>query len=160
MTETTDRRPEDLADGDVTVRSLAPGDLDAIVRIDASASGRPRREYYRDRIAASLGNSRIRTSLVAEVDGMVVGFLMATTHYGEFGQMEPTSVLDSLGVHTSFQRRHVASAMMRQFLMNARALGVSRLRTEVAWNDVDLLAFFDRQGFKLCGRLVLEADVG
>src|SRR4051812_24409889 len=127
MTEAMERSVEDLDEGRVVVRALAFGDLDAIVRIDASASGKARREYYRDRVVASLSDSRIRTSLVAEVDGMVVGFLMSTTHYGEFGRMEPTSEIDSIGVYTGFQRRHIASAMMRQFLMNARALGVSRL---------------------------------
>jgi hypothetical protein len=37
---------------------------------------------------------------------------------------------------------------------------VSRLRTEVGWNEVDLIRFFDRHGFKHGGRLVLEADLG
>jgi N-acetylglutamate synthase-like GNAT family acetyltransferase len=69
-------------------------------------------------------------------------------------------VIDSLGVHKDFQGRHVGAALMRQFLMNARALGVSRLRTEVGWNEVDLIRFFDRHGFKHGGRLVLEAELG
>src|SRR5262249_5451064 len=114
-------------------RSLEERDLDAIVRIDASATGRPRREYYRDKVEQSLTGSRLRTSLVAELDGLVVGFLMANTYYGEFGQPEPTVVIDSLGVHHDFRGKHVGAALMRQFLMNARALGVSRLRTEVGW---------------------------
>jgi ribosomal protein S18 acetylase RimI-like enzyme len=85
---------------------------------------------------------------------------MASTYYGEFGELEPTSVIDSLGVHKDFQHRHVGAALMRQFVMNARALGVAKLRTEVAWNDVELLRFFDRHGFKHGGRLVLESEVG
>jgi ribosomal protein S18 acetylase RimI-like enzyme len=110
-------------------------------------------------VAASLGNSRLRTSLVAELDGVVVGFLMATTYYGEFGIPEPTSVIDSLGVHRDHRRRRVGGALIRQFSMNARALGVTRLRTDVAWNDVDMLGFFDRHGFSLAGRVVLERDL-
>jgi ribosomal protein S18 acetylase RimI-like enzyme len=148
-----------LSTDTVLVRALEEKDLDAIVRIDASATGRPRREYYRDKVQQSLTGSRLRTSLVAELDGIVVGFLMAATYYGEFGQPEPTVVIDSLGVHNDFRHRHVGAALMRQFLMNARALGVSRLRTEVGWNEVDLIHFFDRHGFKHGGRLVLEADL-
>ncbi len=148
-----------LSTDEVVVRSLDERDLDAIVRIDASATGRPRREYYRDKVQQSLTGSRLRTSLVAEIDGLVVGFLMATTYYGEFGQPEPTAVIDSLGVHADFQRRHVGAALMRQFLMNARALGVAKLRTEVAWNEVELIHFFDRHGFKHGGRMVLESDL-
>ena len=149
-----------LATDEVVVRSLEERDLDAIVRIDTSATGRPRREYYKDKVRASLGASRLRTSLVAEVDGMVVGFLMATTYYGEFGQPEPTAVIDSLGVHRDFRGKSVGAAMMRQFLMNARALGVAKLRTEVGWNEVELIRFFDRHGFKHGGRMVLESDLG
>jgi ribosomal protein S18 acetylase RimI-like enzyme len=149
-----------LPTDEVVVRSLEARDLDAIVRIDASATGRTRREYYRDKVDACLRGSRLRTSLVAEVDGMVVGFLMATTHYGEFGQPEPTSVIDSLGVHRSFQHRHVGAALMRQFIMNARALGVCKLRTEVGWNEVELIRFFDRHGFRHGGRMVLESEIG
>jgi ribosomal protein S18 acetylase RimI-like enzyme len=159
------RPGDDIGDGllatdAVSVRALRADDLDAIVRIDASATGRTRREYYRDKIDACLRGSRLQTSLCAELDGIIVGFLMATTHYGEFGQPEPTAVIDSLGVHTDFQHRHVGAALMRQFLMNARALGVSRLRTEVGWNEVELIRFFDRHGFKHGGRMVLEADIG
>jgi ribosomal protein S18 acetylase RimI-like enzyme len=155
-----DREPGDLDTDAVVVRTLEERDLDAIVRIDASATGKPRREYYRDKVAASLGNSRLRTSLIAELDGIVVGFLMATTHYGEFGQAAPVAVIDSLGVHKDFQHQHVGSALMRQFLMNARALGVSKLRTELAWNEVELVRFFDRHGFKHGGRIVLEHELG
>lgn len=145
---------------DVVVRTLLERDLDAIVRIDASDTGRSRREYYRDRVAASLNNSRLCTSLVAEVAGAVVGFLMATTYYGEFGVPDPTSVIDALAVHKDFRRKKVGAALIGQFLMNARALGVTKLRTEVAWNDVDMLGFFDRHGFGPSGRIVLERDIG
>jgi ribosomal protein S18 acetylase RimI-like enzyme len=159
MTTTEDLGQGVLDTDAVVVRSLDGRDLDAIVRIDATLTKRTRREYYRDKIEAFL-RSRLRTSLVAELDGIVVGFLMASTYYGEFGELEPTSVIDSLGVHEDFRHRHVGAALMRQFMMNARALGVTKLRTEVAWNDVELLRFFDHHGFRLGGRLVLESDIG
>ena len=52
--------------------------------------------------------------------------------------------------------RHVGDALMRQFLMNAAALNVERIHTEVAWNDPTLIGFFDRHGFRPSARLVLE----
>jgi ribosomal protein S18 acetylase RimI-like enzyme len=141
---------------DVAVRSLAEGDLDSIVRIDANAVGRARRDYYRDRVTAALRDSRIRASLVAEVDGLVVGFLMATMHYGEFGRPEPAAVIDAIGVDPAFRGRKVAKALLRQFLMNAAALGVERVQTEVRWDDVDLVGFFSSQAFRPAGFVVLE----
>jgi ribosomal protein S18 acetylase RimI-like enzyme len=159
MSETQELGAGELATDGVVVRTLAEADLDAIVRIDASAFGRARREYYRDKVSASLRDSRVHMSLVAELDGLVVGFLMAQTHYGEFGRAEPAAVIDSLGVHKDFQKRHVGAALMRQFLMNVRALGVERVRTEVAWNDLDLVRFFDHAGFKPGSRIVLEREI-
>ncbi|MDH5493914.1 MAG: GNAT family N-acetyltransferase [Myxococcales bacterium] len=140
----------------VHVRALAAGDLDAIVRIDAAAVGRKRSEFYRDRVAAALEKSRLHTSLVAELEGIVVGFLMTTNYYGEFGRPEPTAVIDSLGVLPGYRGKHVGEALMRQFLMNARGLRVERVRTEVRWNDFDILRFLARHGFAPTDQLVLE----
>jgi ribosomal protein S18 acetylase RimI-like enzyme len=159
MTSTDDLGQGMLETDSILVRTLEAKDVDAIVRIDASAVGRSRPEFYRDKVAANLSGSRLHTSLVAEVDGIVVGFLMATTYYGEFGQPEPTCELDALGVHSDFRRRSVGAALMRQFLMNARALGITKLRTQVAWNHVEMIKFFDRHGFKHAGRMVLENEL-
>jgi hypothetical protein len=48
---------------------------------------------------------------------------------------------------------------MEQLLVNLAGLGVGALRTEVAWEDVRLLDFFHRQGFKPAARLSLELPV-
>jgi len=156
----TTEEPGSLPTDAVTVRNLREGDLDPIVRIDAVAMGHPRRDFYKDRLRAALEESRIHLSLVAELDGMVAGFLMATLYYGELGRPEPTAVIDALGVHPEMRGRHVGEALMRQFLMNTGALGVEGIRTEVPWNDTTLVAFFDRHGFAPSGRIVLERSAG
>lgn len=148
--------PGRLDTDDVLVRTLNEKDLESIVGIDAAAMGRRRHEYYRDKVTAALRDSRMRMSLVAELDGVVVGFLMAQLHYGEFGRPEPTAVLDSIGVHPEWREHHVGKALMRQFAMNAKALGVEVVRTEVSWDDFSLLAFLRREGFAPGQRLVLE----
>lgn len=148
--------PGRLDTDDVLVRTLNEKDLESIVGIDAAAMGRRRHEYYRDKVTSALRDSRMRMSLVAELDGVVVGFLMAQLHYGEFGRPEPTAVLDSIGVHPEWREHRVGKALMRQFAMNAKALGVEVVRTEVSWDDFSLLAFLRREGFAPGHRLVLE----
>ncbi|MBX7196907.1 MAG: GNAT family N-acetyltransferase [Sandaracinaceae bacterium] len=151
--------PGRLDTDEVLVRTLNEKDLEPIVRIDSAAMGRSRHEYYRDKVTAALRDSRVRMSLVAEMDGAVVGFLMAQIHYGEFGRPEPTAVLDSIGVHPEWRDHHVGKALMRQFTMNAKALGVEVIRTEVSWDDFSLLAFLRREGFAPGHRLVLERSL-
>ena len=45
------------------------------------------------------------------------------------------------------------------FQSNVAAVGVSKLRTEVEWDDFDLLGFFAREGFAPAKRLCLEVEV-
>ena len=156
MSPSSTRDADDDARNPVVIRQLDEADLGAIVAIDASVMKRSRVEYFRDKIHAALRESRIHLSLIAELDGNVVGFLMARIHYGEFGRPEPTAVFDSIGVHADFQGRRVGSTLMAEFVRHAKLLDIERVRTEVAWNDVALIRFLDHVGFGPSNRLVLE----
>lgn len=144
----------------VAVRTLEQRDLAAIVRIDAASMGRRREEYYAAKVKSALGEGRLQTSVVAEVDGNVVGFCLAKVFYGEFGQAEPVAVIDSVGVLPSHRGQHVGAALLRQLLMNLRALGVVHVQTEVDWKQFDLLRFLAAHGFRPAPRLCLELDLG
>ena len=80
-------------------------------------------------------------------------------NYGEYGQPEPLAVLDTILVDPEHRHHGVATLMHEQLVRNLRALRIERLRTEVAWNEQELLAFFHRMGFSPVPRLVLEADL-
>jgi ribosomal protein S18 acetylase RimI-like enzyme len=144
---------DEFAWEELPVRSMDERDVAAIVRLDRRITGRDRGAYYRRRAGEALRYSGVRVSLVAEVDGTFAGFLMARVDYGEFGQTEPTAVLDTIGVHPEFARRHVGRALLEQLLLNLRSLRVERLLTEVEWDQLDLLAFFARTGFGPSQRL-------
>ena len=116
-------------------------------------------DYYRSKLSAALHESRPQVSLVAEGDGMVVGFLMGALHYGEYGRTETSAIIDSLGVHPEYRGKGVGRALMNQFVANVRAVGVEHVRTEVPWNNFSLVEFLDRHGFAPGGRLVLELDL-
>ncbi len=101
----------------------------------------------------------MRVSLGAEVDDLLVGAMLAEVHYGEFGLPEPLAVLDTVLVDRAFAGRGIARAMYEQLVRNLQALRIERLRTEVAWDDHELVAFFGRMGLAPVPRLVLEADL-
>lgn len=138
----------------VTVRTLEAGDLNSIVQIDQHITGHGRRPFYETKMKAALEESGVRISLVAELDGIVAGFLMGSVFYGEFGASEQFAVLDTLGVDPGFRGKHVAQALMRQLVMNMRGLGVERIETLVNWDQGDLLGYLRSEGFapapKLC----------
>lgn len=149
----------DDARDDVTIRALRMQDCPRLVRIDREISGRDRRAWYEGKVRRALEDADVRISLGAEIDGTLVGALLGSVHYGEFGQPEPVAILDTVIVDRAFGRRGVATAMLEQLLLNLKALRIERLRTEVAWDEFELTAFFARAGFLPVPRLVLELGV-
>lgn len=141
----------------VSVRVMKPSDVDAVSAIDARITGTARPEYYRHKLeVANLHDAQINASLVAEADGKVVGFLMGTLFFGEFGIPESSAVVDGLGVEPGTQDRGVGGALFEQFRANMKAAQVEKIYTLVDWKDFELLKFLGAVGFLPSQRLSLE----
>jgi ribosomal protein S18 acetylase RimI-like enzyme len=143
----------------VLIRALRAEDLDAIVSIDAAATGRRRPRYFELMLQRAVHEAGMQVSLVAELAGQPAGFLIGSLYYGEYGVIEPSASIDTIGVSPRFRGRHVGRALMRQFRLNLGALQISSVRTEVSWDDFELLAFFKKQGFAPARRLCLECSL-
>lgn len=139
------------------MRVLKREDLEAIVAIDEMATKQNRRPYYERKIAAITDPGRsVNASIVCEVHGKVVGFVMGDVFFGEFGIPETTATIDTLGVHPDLRDRGVASEMLDQFMMNMKAAGVNKVYTLVNWDDFALEKFFSRNRFVPSKRINLE----
>ncbi len=152
----TEREPGILETDAVPVRTMREDDLEAVARIDAAASGRRRPHYFARLVQLALKHADLQISLVAELEGRVVGFVVATLFYGEFGVVEPSATIDAIGVDPAWRRRRIGQALMRQLRLNLGGLRIATLRTEVSWSDFELLGFFAREGFAPSDRLCLE----
>lgn len=144
----------------VPVRVLTADDHARIVKIDERITGRARGEWYRQRLRRALNESALNLSLGADLDGRLVGALMGTLQYGEFGTPEPVAVLDTIIVDPDYASRGVGRALVDQLVKNLRGLRVERIRTEVDWSERALMGFLARAGFKPVPRLVLELGLG
>jgi ribosomal protein S18 acetylase RimI-like enzyme len=145
--------------GAVVVRNLRPSDLDAVIALDAKNVGRRREDYFRVKLQQNLVETGIKVSLAAEADGVFAGFLLARVYYGEFGQTEPVAVLDTIDVHPAFRGKGVGAALLAQLRTNLSGLGVPSLRTEVGWDELPLIGFFQHEGFRPAARLCLDLDL-
>ena len=157
----TDIDADELAAGEleidrVPIRRLELEDLDAVVKIDEASTGIRRQDFYRAKLARALEDSSVQLSLAAELDDMVVGFLVVTFYYGEFGLPETVAVIEAIGVHPEYRGRQVARALMRQLEMNLGALGVETVRTEVSWDQLELVQFLAHFGFGPAPRFCLQ----
>mgnify|MGYP003595661438 CR=1 FL=1 len=138
------------------MRVLKKDDLDAIVAIDTKITHQNRREYYARKIDTITDPERsINTSIVAELDGKAVGFIMGDVYFGEFGIPETSATIDTLGVDPSIQNKGLASEL-DQFVMNMKAAGVNKVYTLVNWDDFALEKFFSRHKFVPSKRINLE----
>ena len=70
----------------VIVRTLQPEDAPRLVRMDQAITGRNRTAWYEGKLKRALEESDLKISLGAEVDGCLVGAVLGSLHYGEFGQ--------------------------------------------------------------------------
>ena len=138
----------------VLVRTMRRDDLNAIVAIDAAASGRRRPRYFELMLQRAITQAGLQISLVAEVDNHVVGFVIGSLYYGEYGVLEPSASIDAISVAPRIRGKNVGKALMRQLRLNLGALRITTLRTEVSWNDFGLLGFFRSQGFEPSSRLL------
>jgi GNAT superfamily N-acetyltransferase len=150
-----DESPAEVA----TIRSLRQEDVDQVVKIDAASTGRQRPRYFELMLQRALKFAGLQVSLVAEMDGRVVGYLIGSLFYGEYGLIEPSASIDAIGVADDVRRQRVAHALMSEFRENVGAIGATSIRTEANWDHFDLLAFLASEGFSPSRRLCLETSV-
>lgn len=143
--------------GEYAIRSLDASDAGAVHRIDRHITGRDRSEYLDQKIDEALNQSGIRVSLVAESDGIVVGFIMAQLDHGEFGRTATTAVIDTVGVDPD--GHGAGSSMLAQLFANLGSLRVDGVRTIVRWDDTDMIRFLSRAGFTPAARLALRCTL-
>lgn len=147
-----------LARDTVYCRSLQADDFDTLVRIDRKVTGLDRRSYYERKVKEILDESGIRVSLVAELKGILVGFIMARVDYGEFDRTEPIAVLDTIAVDPGFVHHHVGTALLTQLLGNLTTLRLESIRTEISAGQLELTSFLMSNHFYPAQRLSFTYD--
>jgi ribosomal protein S18 acetylase RimI-like enzyme len=142
-----------LARDRADVRILAREDTPELCRIDRRITGRDRSAYIERLVDEALNDSAVRVSLTARVDGIVAGFVMARTDFGDFGRTEAVAVLDTIGVDPDYAHRGVGTALLSQLFVNLQGLRIERIETTVRGDDLDLLGFLRELGFQPADRL-------
>lgn len=146
---------EALARDTVDLRSLQTADLEEILRIDKMITGSRREAYIQELVDEAMTDSAVRVSLVARVNGIAAGFVMARADFGDYGRAEPVAVLDTIGVDPGFSRQGIGRALLSQLFVNLHGLRVERVETVAARKDFRLLGFFYDLGFRPSQRLGL-----
>ena len=142
----------------VKIRALNAEDLDAIVEIDERVLGEDRKNYWERKLKLTNSKSS-QVSLVAEVEGEVVGFILGDVSGWEFGVPETIGWMDTIGVDPAYQKRGIAKALAHELIKNLKEIGVRTIYTLVSWDDWDLLQFFHAMGFTRGDMINLELKI-
>lgn len=131
----------------IQVRSLTELDLDGIVRIGEKTRKRYEPDLWEGRVTYYLRRAP-EGSLVAEVGGEVVGFMLGDIRSGEFGIEEQCGWIEVMGVDPDCAGRGVGRALAGEMLKRYAARGVRKVRTMVDSSMPDVETFFSRLGFE------------
>jgi GNAT superfamily N-acetyltransferase len=143
----------------IAIRALTRDDLAAVVAIDATIEGRPRRAYIERRLGAALREPKLHAQLAA-VDGSgFAGYVLARVLEGEFGRPAPGLRLELLGVRPDALGHGVGKRLFEALIDWARRHDIHELRTAAAWNDHRMLRWFDAMGFALAPERVVDCAV-
>lgn len=130
----------------VQIRSLSELDLGDIVRIMETTRDQYEPDLWEDRVTYYLRRDP-ESSVVAEVDGQVVGFMLGDVRAGEFGIDEASGWIEVIGVDPDSAGRGVGRALGEEMLARYRARGVRQVRTMVDESMPEIEKFFASLGF-------------
>ena len=137
------------------IRTMTLKDLDRIVEIDAKVIGQSRPEYWEMKLELVEKRSPM-ASLVAVVEGEIIGFIIGDSSGWSYGVAENIGWIDTIGVDPNAQRAGIAKMLLTEMVTNLKKVGVEKVYTFVNWRDWDLLQFFDAMGFRRGDMINLE----
>lgn len=129
----------------VQTRIPTPDDAPALVRLNAAfneTSDSP------DQIAARLRDPRrVETPILAEIDGLAVGFAALRVVPSVF-YAEPYAELTELYVEAAYRRRGVARALVAHAEQLAQAAGASQVYLLTGFDNEDAQQFYGAVGYE------------
>ena len=127
------------------VRKLKKADTGDIARILAAITQAPVK-FDLNKIVEERARSAGDVSLVAELDGKVVGYMISYVLSGGFG-IEKSAWIAMLGVDPKLMGQGIGHQMARETFEIYKQRGIKTIFTSVRWDSTDLLSFFKILGF-------------
>lgn len=129
-----------LFDSPVMVRRLLPGDLEAALEIDREVFG-----GYDSAIFQAFCEYHGGSSLVAEVNGILAGFVLGFKHTPFEGRVF------WLAVRPTFQSRSIGMRLMLEVLHTFRQMGSLSCTLEVRVSNKKAQSLYSMLGFRMIG---------
>jgi ribosomal protein S18 acetylase RimI-like enzyme len=141
------------------IRQMQADDLDQVIAIDARVTGVEKTDYWYE-VFHRYGTrgGRQRFFFVAELDGVVEGFVIGEVRDWEFGE-PPCGWVFGISVRPEARLSGVGARLLESICGAFRAAGVTKVRTLIARDNHLVLSFFRSQGMMAAPFIPLEIDI-
>ncbi len=144
------------------VRRAVPDDLEAIIEIDADATGSKKADYYKQYIGFVQQEARpYRIFLIAEVDGEpggIKGFAAGEVRDWEFGSPR-SGWITNIVVKPDARERGIGTLLLNKILDAFREAGANTVRTLPPRDNHTVVSFFRSQGLMAGPSVDLEMSL-
>jgi N-acetylglutamate synthase-like GNAT family acetyltransferase len=138
---------EDLVGDTVNIREITLSDADDIQKIRTAISEDDAEIDFSKIIGQQISEGVDKTSLVAEINGNVVGYMVSTTLYAGFG-IKKSAWIVAIGVHPDFMGQGIGLKLGQKICEIYKKNGVKTIYSSVLWDSTDVLSFFKKLGFQ------------
>jgi len=141
----------------ILIRKMRKDDADDVSRIDAAITKAPSRLNFKP-IVAEATKRNSNASLVAEIRGRVVGFMISIITAGIFGT-DKIAWISMFGVDPKYMGQEIGKSLAKGIFEYYQEKGVKKIYTSVRWDSTDLLSFFKTLGFERSNFINLRKDL-
>jgi len=141
----------------ILIRKMREDDVDEVSRIDAAITKAPSRLNFKP-IVAEATRKDSNASLIAEIRGKVVGFMISIITAGIFGT-EKVAWISMFGVDPKYMGQEIGKSLAKGIFDYYEEKGVKKIYTSVRWDSTDLLSFFKAIGFERSNFINLRKDL-
>jgi len=142
----------------ISIREIRLEDTQAIQDIRIAISEEDAQVDFQKLVEQHLAEGNAKTSLVAEVNGRVAGYMISTTLYAGFG-IGKSAWIVSIGVHPDFMGQGLGLTLADSICEIYRKKGVKSIYSSVMWDSIDVLSFFKKLGFTRSEFINLKKDL-
>jgi N-acetylglutamate synthase-like GNAT family acetyltransferase len=138
---------EELVDGTVKIRTITLNDSKAIQAIRKAISEDDAQVDSEKIIEQQVLEGAGKSSLVAEINGNVIGYMISTSLFAGFG-IKKSAWIMAIGVHPDHMGQGIGLKLANKICDIYKEKGIENIYSSVVWDSTDVLSFFKKLGFE------------
>jgi ribosomal protein S18 acetylase RimI-like enzyme len=131
----------------VNIRRMERSDIHEVLALNRVIQGSSRDVISYEDLSSANPGTPPDLSLVAEVDGKIVGFSINRSMYLMVPLTE-VCIIHAIFIHPDYQRRGIGRKLIQAVLYNCQIEDIGTVRALIPEGNKELQALFERQGFQ------------